>query len=183
MVVINFGLMFALVLLAGVSQAQQALDVGYFAVSTSPDAQEGDLGFALDLGAVSARYTHGLTPWLALEAAVSLGVRDDTHTLNWVGDPVDVTVAMDYGAMFNAKCHFALTDRVSVHAIAGYHHTQLTIEAQGIESSGDAEEEGVFGVGAEVRLFPGVWLRGDFLQETANTGTADFVWLGLSRKF
>lgn len=61
------------------AQTARAFDAGYFSV-TDPSARfEGETSPALDLGALSVRHAHSLSPWLAVEG--TLGNRASIHGL------------------------------------------------------------------------------------------------------
>ena len=122
------------------AQQPRSFDVGYFNMSTPVlvgvgDFQDDDIVWDPDVGTIGARYTHGLTSWLTIEGTLRLGVRDDTLSVASGGDTVSFTLASEQSVMLNAKFHYPIADRLSLHGLIGGHSTELSV-------SGTAHSEG-----------------------------------------
>lgn len=180
------------------AQQPRSFDVGYFKMSTPVlvgEFQGDDMVWDPDMGTIGARYTHGLTSWLTIEGTLSLGVRDDTLGVASGGDTVSFTLASEQSVMLNAKFHYPIADRLSLHGLIGGHSTELslsgTAHSEGGVSDSDSDSEsfsgGVIGAGAEYRLPGNVWaLRGDLLNLQISEDDGDdlrLIGLSLSRKF
>ncbi|MYM63070.1 porin family protein [Pseudomaricurvus sp. HS19] len=134
-----------------------ALDSGWYAGASYAQTSYKESGLSeLDLSALQAQGGYRLTPHLALETRLGLGVGDDSTRESIYGERVDATAEIDYVVSGFAKAILPL-DAVELYVIAGVTYASIEYDVRlvdyGYSASGD-DSGSDFSYGAGLAVNP-----------------------------
>ncbi len=138
-----------------------------------------------DLYGVQGRFGYQSKSLWGAEAEGSIGVDDDQ--VNDLATASSRTDNVDYSVAAFALARLPLTQRISAHARAGYHLTEVSSEFDDgvnpiIELSDDFDGF-AYGAGAEFALTPKDAIRLDYTRYEGDSRDLDAISLGYARKF
>ena len=174
---------------AGIAIAAMAMISASAQAQSSTPALYGELGYTflkysdegVDIkpGAIRGIFGYNISPNLAIEGMLALGIKDDTISI--LGTPVKAELVRAYGIYVKPKVN--LTNDLELFGRIGFADSRVKLSARGLSAS-DSDRSASYGVGLNFKISPTVAVGVDYMSYyNKDGGKAEGFTVGVGTSF